>query len=43
VVLPTKAGPDLVKRCIAQASEHQKLLLHRLKLSLPTHLEIMPM
>jgi transposase len=43
VVLPTKAGPDLVKRCIAQASEHQKLLLHRLKLSLPTHLEVVPM
>jgi len=39
VVLPTKAGPDLIKRCIAQAGEHQKLLLHRLKLTLPTHLE----
>ncbi len=43
VVLPTRAGPDLIKRCIAQASDHQKLLLHHLKLSLPTHLEIVPM
>jgi hypothetical protein len=39
VVLPTKAGPDLLKRCIAQASEHQNVLLHRLKLQLPSHLE----
>jgi transposase len=43
VVLPTKAGPDLIKRCIAQASDHQKLLLHHLKLNLPTHLEPVPM
>lgn len=42
VVLPTKAGPNLIKRCIAQASEHQKLLLHRLKLDLPSHLETAP-
>ena len=42
VVLPTKSGPHLIKRCIAQASEHQKLLLQRLKLTLPTHLETWP-
>jgi transposase len=42
VVLPTKGGRELLKRCIAQASEHQKLLLHRLKLHLPTHLEAWP-
>ena len=42
VVLPTKNGPDLIKRCVAQASEHQKLLLHHLKLTLPTHLEVFP-
>jgi transposase len=43
VVLPTKCGRELVKRCIAQASEHQKLLLHHLNLRLPTHLETWPM
>ena len=43
VVLPTRAGPELIKRCIAQASEYQKLLLHRLKITLPTHLETVPM
>jgi transposase len=43
VVLPTRAGPELLKRCIAQASEHQKLLLHHLNLRLPTHLESWPM
>lgn len=42
VVLPTRDGREIVKRCIAQASEHQKLLLHRLKLHLPTHLESWP-
>jgi transposase len=42
VVLPITAGPDLIKRCIAQASEHQKLLLHQLKLNLPSHLETAP-
>ena len=43
VVLATKDGREIVKRCVAQASEHQKLLLHRLKLHLPTHLEAWPM
>jgi hypothetical protein len=42
VILPIKGGPDLLKRCIAQTGEHQKLLLHRLKLNLPTHLETSP-
>jgi hypothetical protein len=42
VVLPTKGGPELLKRCIAQPSQHQKLLLHRLNLHLPTHLESWP-
>jgi hypothetical protein len=42
VVLPTRCGRELLKRCIAQASDHQKLLLHRLKLHLPTHLETWP-
>jgi hypothetical protein len=43
VLLPTRDGRQLIKRCVAQPSEHQKLLLHHLKLSLPTHLESWPM
>jgi transposase len=43
VLLPTRDGRQLIKRCVAQPSEHQKLLLHHLKLALPTHLETWPM
>jgi hypothetical protein len=39
VVLPTREGIDLRKRCVSRPTEHQALLLQRLGLSLPTHLE----
>ena len=38
VVLPTKAGPELRTRCITQPSEHQKILLQHLGLTVPSHL-----
>jgi len=39
VLLPTRAGPVIRKRCVSQPTEHQAILLHRLGLSLPTGLE----
>ena len=35
VILPTRAGTEICKRCITRPSEHQTILLQRLKLSLP--------
>jgi len=35
VVLPTRNGLDVRKRCISQPTEHQRILLQRLGLSLP--------
>ncbi len=43
VVLPTKSGIDIRRRCIAQPTKHQAILLDRLGLILPTHLEIQEM
>jgi len=40
VVLPTKAGPELRRRCVAQPTKHQAILLQRLGLTLPTHLKM---
>ena len=40
VVLPTREGIDLRKRCISHPTDHQSILLHRLGLSLPSSLEI---
>ena len=40
VVLPTKAGPELRRRCVAQPTKRQAILLQRLKLTLPTHLKV---
>jgi transposase len=39
VVLPTRSGPAIRKRCLGQPSEHQQILLQRLGLRLPTALE----
>jgi len=36
VVLPTKAGIEIRSRCITRPTDHQKILLQRLKLRLPT-------
>jgi hypothetical protein len=40
VVLPTKDGIELRLRRVAQPSEHQRILLERLGLELPSHLDI---
>ncbi|HXX38424.1 MAG TPA: hypothetical protein VEP50_09805, partial [bacterium] len=39
VVLPTRAGIELRKRCVGRPTVHQTILLQRLGLSLPAHLE----
>ena len=39
VVLPTRTGLELRKRCVSRPTEHQAILLQQLGLSLPTHLE----
>ncbi|MCL6546499.1 MAG: IS1634 family transposase [Bryobacteraceae bacterium] len=39
VVLPTRSGTVIRKRCISQPTEHQRILLQRLGLKLPTALE----
>jgi hypothetical protein len=40
VVLPTRSGINLRRRCVAQPTKHQAILLQRLGLTLPTHLGI---
>jgi hypothetical protein len=39
VVLPTKSGVNIRRRCVAQPTKHQAILLQKLGLTLPTHLE----
>jgi transposase len=39
VVLPTRSGTAIRKRCISQPTEHQQILLQRLALKLPSALE----
>jgi hypothetical protein len=39
VMLPTRDGLELRKWCVSRPTEHQAILLQRLGLSLPTHLE----
>ncbi len=36
VVLPTRQGTEIRKRCIARPTEHQAILLQHLRLSLPS-------
>jgi transposase len=36
VVLPTRHGPDIRRRCVTQPTDHQAILLTHLKLNLPT-------
>ena len=40
VVLPTKSGVRIRRRCVAQPTKHQAILLQKLGLTLPTHLDI---
>jgi hypothetical protein len=39
VLLPTRAGITLRRRCVALPTKHQAILLQHLGLTLPTHLE----
>lgn len=39
VVLPTRDGIDIRKRCVSRPSEHQSILLHKLGLTLPQSLD----
>jgi len=43
VILPTKGGPNIRRRCVAQPTKHQAILLQRLGLTLPTHLKVYEM
>ena len=38
VVLPTRCGVEIRRRCISQPTDHQGILLQRLGLNLPLHL-----
>lgn len=40
VVLPTKDGYEIRTRCVTQPSPHQRILLERLGLKLPGHLQL---
>jgi transposase len=39
VILPTRCGREIRKRCVARPTEHQAILLHKLGLTLPRSLE----
>jgi len=39
VVLPTRAGVSIRKRCVSRPTKHQAILLQRLELQFPTHIE----
>lgn len=39
VVLPTRSGVEIRKRCVTRPKDHQAILLQRLGLHLPSHLE----
>jgi len=43
VVLPTRAGVEIRKRCVAHPTQHQAILLAKLGLELPSALKIHPM
>ena len=43
VVLPTRSGPELRRRCITRPTDHQAILLHHLGLNLPSKLKTNPM
>ena len=40
VILPTRCGQKIRKRCVSKPSEHQAILLHKLGLTLPRNLEV---
>ena len=40
VVLPTRSGPEIRRRCVTRPDDHQAILLQRLGLTLPSHLPV---
>ena len=40
VILPTRCGRQIRKRCVGKPTDHQALLLHKLGLTLPRSLEV---
>ena len=40
VILPTRLGTEIRRRCICRPTEHQAILLHHLGLVLPTNLPL---
>jgi len=40
VVLPTKSGIEIRRRCVARPTKHQAILLQHLRLRLPTNLKV---
>ncbi len=43
VILPTRCGRQIRKRCVAKPTEHQAILLHKLGMRLPRSLEAIEM
>jgi transposase len=43
VVMPTKQGPVIRKRCVTRPTDHQAILLQRLGLHLPSHIKLTSM
>jgi len=43
VILPTRCGQKIRKRCVAKPTEHQAILLHKLGMRLPRSLEAIEM
>ena len=41
VVMPTRQGPLIRKRCVTRPTDHQAILLQRLGLHLPSHIKVM--
>ena len=39
VVLPTRKGIEIRRRCVTKPTDHQEILLHQLGLSLPSRLK----
>jgi len=40
VILPTRSGMEIRRRCVSQPTDHQAILLHQLGLHLPSYLPI---
>ena len=40
VVMPTRCGREIRRRCVSQPTDHQAILLHHLGIQLPSHMPI---